>query len=134
MTGKFYVYFERKLPFADTLCTYLHCLTGRILTFFIYFSGVFQVVYLDKNNSVAICNILAIIKIYDMVGSLLALPYSSNVNVCIHLTFLILCLSRKAKKRVRVRRYRKGSGLENLKEEEVSENIGANQSCKNVKN
>ena len=61
-----------------------------------------------------------------MVGSLLALPYSSNVNVCIHLTFLILCVSRKAKKRVRVRRYRKGSGLENLKEEEVSENIGAN--------
>ena len=57
MTGKFYVYFERKLLFADTLCTYLHCLTGRILTFFIYFSRVFQVVYLDKNNSVAMCNI-----------------------------------------------------------------------------
>ena len=68
MTGKFYVYFERKLLFADTLCTYLHCLTGRILTFFIYFSGVFQVVYLDKNNSVAMCNILAIIKIFDKYG------------------------------------------------------------------
>ena len=58
--------------------------------------------------------------------NILSLPYSSNMNVCIHLIlpraiFWILSVGRKAKKKVR--RYRKGSGIDNLKEEEVSESV-----------
>ena len=55
MNRKCIVYFERKLLFADTLCTYLHCLTGRILTcsfWFCTFLWLFQFYHWRKNYAI----------------------------------------------------------------------------------